>query len=287
MYYHLLVNSETDFNMLSDNEKTVITSFRKNIPVGDRRNPTNHPINDAWQVWEGDYTNERKKHAPTTTNDRRILNKVTSKTNIAAVAFMTGGYKKALQEYTKKFKKGTSKHTGALSFNMFGFKRYIINNDGMLNDFLRRANPYGVPGFGFGRIEKFVNESEYYLPSEKMTEYYAAEGLTRLKRNSYEYNEYYTPLCAGFLTWDDYHHTGYMVMDYMPEYLNMDAWTSIFKGIVKNFFKRKPDSGLLFNPAEEFERDYCMKMGFVPADLDPKHEMSEYILYSKNLRNAD
>lgn len=286
MYFHLLTNTDTDFILLSDSEKTIINAFRKNIPVGDRRNPTKHPINDAWQVWEGKYTNDPRKHVQTTIDDRCMLKKVQSRADIAAAIFVTGKYKKALQEYTKRFKKGTAKHTNAMSFDPYGFKKYIIGSDDQLNDFMLRANPYNIEKFRFHKIERYINISEHYLPSGKLAKYYAVEGLLRLKRNKYEYDDYYAPLSLGFLMWNDYYHTGHMVIDYTPEYLNMDAWTSVFKRIVHDFFKQYPDSGLLFKPVEEFEKDYCIKMGFVPADLDPKHEMSEYILYAKNLRNA-
>lgn len=292
MFFHLLTNTSTDFNLLSDNEKTVITAFRNNIFVGDKRNPTDHPINNAWQVWEGKYTDSWKKHAPMMSNGKCILRKIRSKKNVAAVAFMTSGYKKALKEYTKRYKKGTVEHTNALAFNPLGFKSYIVNSDAKLRDFLMRANPYQVEGFGFPRIEEFVNDPEYmghYMPSARKAEYYAVEGFTKIRNGKYdyEYDEYYTPLCLGFLTWNSYYHTGYMVIDYMPEYLNMDAWTKVFKTIVRNFFKWMPETGLLFNPSEDFEREFCMKLGFKPAELDPKYDMSEYILYAKDFRDAD
>ena len=95
--YFLLTNNRTDFNLLSDDEKTVIISFRNNIFTGDKRNPTDHPINDAWQAWEGKYTNDWRKHASTMTDGKCILKKVRSKKNVAAVAFMKSGYKKAIQ----------------------------------------------------------------------------------------------------------------------------------------------------------------------------------------------
>lgn len=285
MFFHLLANSESEFDLLSDDEKSVITSFRKNIPVGDRRNPTKHPINDAWQVWEGAYTDEWKKNAPIMENGRCILKKVQHRAGIAAVAFMTGGYKKAIKQYTDRFKKGTANHTKALSFDPTGFKRQIVDSDGVLRKVLLKANPYRVEGFGFPRIEEFVNEPEYeghYLPSVNETKYYLTQGLTSIKNT-----EYYTPLCLGFLTWNSYYRTGYIVLDYMSEYLNMEAWSSTFKMMIKDFFRQMPETGLLFNPSEGFERDYCVKLGFRPADLDPKYDMSEYILYAKDFRNAD
>lgn len=285
MFFHLLANSESAFNLLSDDENSVITAFRNNIFVGDKRNPTKHPINNAWQVWEGAYTDEWKKNAPIMENGRCILKKVQHKAGIAAVAFMTGGYKKAIKQYTDRFKKGTANHTKALSFHPMGFKRQIVNSDSMLQKVLLKANPYRVEGFGFPRIEEFVNEPEYedhYLPSANKTKYYLTQGLTRIKDT-----EYYTPLCLGFLTWNSYYHTGYIVLDYMPEYLNMEAWSSTFKAMINDFFRQMPETGLLFKPSEDFERDYCMKLGFRPADLDPKNDMSEYILYAKDFRNAD
>ena len=282
---HVWVDERQNIRLLSDNEKTIITGFINNLPQDDPRNTTNHWVNARWNMYEGEYTNDWRKHAAQTKNERLIAKNLEEKGSILALAFASNRYKKAIAEYMKDYPKGLLTSDNEVKFARVGMKYYRIDNDEALNVFLKHANKFGLNGFGFRNIEKYINDSEYgndFLPSRGKVKFFGVEGLTNFKGK-----EYYNPLCMSFYAWNSYYNTGYMVMDYMPEYLNTYAWRGLFRRTIRQFFKHYPDDGLLFNPTEEWQKKYCIKQGFVPADLDTIYNMNKYILYSKDFKNVD
>jgi hypothetical protein len=282
---HVWTDERQNIKLLSDDENYIITGFINNLSQDDPRNVTGHWLNDRWIMYEGEYTKDWRKHAAETRNSRLIAKNLKEKGSILALAFVTGRYKKAIAEYMKDYPKGLLSSDNEVKFARSGMKYYRIESDETVNIFLKHANKYGLNGFGFERIEEFVTDNEYgneFLPSSGKIKFFGVEGLTNFKEKAY-----YTPLCMSFYTWNSYYNTGYMLIDYMPEYLNTYAWRGLFRRTIMQFFKQYPDEGILFNPAEEWEKKYCMKQGFVPADLDPKYDMSEYILYLKDFKNVD
>ena len=282
---HVWLDKRQNIKLLSDDERFVITGFINNLPYGDPHNITNHWVNKRWYMYEGEYTEDWRKPAAKSKNDRLIASNLKGKGSILALAFMSGRYKKAIAEYMRHYEKGLLTSDNEVTFSKAGMKYYRIETDKDVDQFLTQANKHNVEGFGFERISEFVTDPEYgntFLPSEGKAKFFGVAGLTILKDI-----EYYTPLCMSFYAWNSYYNTGYMVIDYMPEYLNTYAWRGLFCRTIAQFFKQYPDEGLLFNPTEEWERKYCMKLGFVPADLDPKYNMHEYILYLKNFKNVN
>lgn len=284
---NIWVDEEQNIAMLSDNGAKMITAFINNMPPDDPRNPTEHWVNKRWNVYEGTWLGEWRKGKPKTADNKPILKNVGSKALVLSTAFASGRYKNAIKQYLNGYRgfKGTVKYSNELAFDETGFRFFKIDSDEGLRTFIRNGNKGNLPGYGFAKIEEYLGEDYEgrYMPSAGKTKYYCVDGLTRVKGE-----DYHTPLCLGFTTWNAYFNTGYIVMDYMPEYLNIKAWRELFTGMIRFFFKRNPEDPVLYNPTEDWERRFCRKIGFRPADIDPDGKMSEYILYPKDFKyNAD
>lgn len=273
--------------LLSDDERYMITGFINNIPEGDPRNMYIHWYNDSWNMYESKWRNEWRKTMPKTEDDRLIAKNLKSKSSILAIAFATGRYKKALYDFMKTCgkKKGNADYSEEVAFSKTGTRYFTVDTNESLLYLLKVANRFKIEGFGFTKIEEYINDSEYgdnYMPSSKKVNYYMADGLT-----VYKDYEYHTPFCMGFLTWNTYYNAGYVVIDYMPEYLNINAWRGLLIRMIREFFKKHPDEGLLIKCEDDWEVNQCKKLGFVPADLDPDYKMCEYILYSKDFKDVN
>lgn len=273
--------------LLSDDERFMITGFINNIPEGDPRNSYKHWLNGRWNMYEGKWRNEWRKTMPKTEDDKLIAKNLKSKSSILAIAFASGRYKKAVSDFMKTCgkKKGNIDYSDEVGFSRVGMRYFTLDSNESLMHFLRLANKFKFEGFGFTKIEEYVNDTEYgvnYLPSNGTVDYYGVDGLTVL----HDY-EYHTPLCLGFLTWNTYFNTGYVVIDYMPEYLNIEAWRNLLLKMIRVFFKKHPNDGLLIKCEEDWEVNFCKKIGFAPADLDPDYKMSEYVLYLKDFKDVN
>lgn len=272
-----------NITMVSDDERTVINSYIVNLPEEDKRNPYNNYYNDKWYVYEGRWLNNWQKVGRTMDGMTLIAKHAKSDARVLSIAFITGRYKKAITDYinSSKEKKGTKKYSELLDFDSNSIKYSYITTNQELKDLLLDANPYKVKGYGFTKIEKIIGDyGDFAMPTNRYVKYTAAYGRTYFKSKPY-----YTPLCTALLMWNDYYHTGQIIMDYMPEYLNIEAWQTLFSQAVRNFFIGNPDRKIIYMPKEDWEIRYCKKLGFSLTE-NPLMD-DNYILDLKNFKDVD
>ena len=185
---HVWLDKRQNIKLLSDDERFVITGFINNLPYGDLHNITNHWVNKRWYMYEGEYTEDWRKTAVKSKNDKLIASNLKGKGSILALAFMSGRYKKAIAEYMRPYEKGLLTSDNEVTFSRAGMKDYRIETDKDVDLFLTQANKHNVEGFGFERISEFVTDPEYgntFLPSEGKAKFFGVAGLTILKDAEY------------------------------------------------------------------------------------------------------